>query len=155
MAEPAAAPHTKNLHSLVRSALGCMRVKHWPSDRGGQGAHRGRTFPPRAAICGLHLDAQEYFNPSFSAEHYDEHTTKKVTIAAGRITAPRCQAKAKHSQEQCRKAVMRGKRVCRVHGENLLVHVLNKAENAAQRLRLYLGGKHARNVRYALRSSVR
>ena len=56
---------------------------------------------------------------------------KTVTIAAGRITAPRCQAKAKHSQEQCRKAVMRGKRVCRVHGENLLVHVLNKAENAA------------------------
>ena len=39
-----------------------------------------------------------------------------VTIAAGRITAPRCQAKAKRSQEQCRKAVMRGKRVCRVHG---------------------------------------
>ena len=35
---------------------------------------------------------------------------------------------------------MRGKRVCRVHGENLLVHVLNKAENAAQRLRLYMGG---------------
>jgi hypothetical protein len=80
---------------------------------------------------------------------------KTVTIAAGRITAPRCQAKAKHSQEQCRKAVMRGKRVCRVHGENLLVHVLNKAENAARRLRLYMGGKHARNVRYALRSSVR
>ena len=39
-----------------------------------------------------------------------------VTIAAGRITAPRCQAKAKHSQQQCRKAAMRGKRVCRVHG---------------------------------------
>jgi hypothetical protein len=39
-----------------------------------------------------------------------------VTIAAGRITAPRCQAKAKHSQEQCRKAAMRGKSVCRAHG---------------------------------------
>ncbi|MDT2076565.1 MAG: HGGxSTG domain-containing protein [Planktomarina sp.] len=39
-----------------------------------------------------------------------------ITIAAGRITAPRCQAKAKHSQQQCRKAAMRGKRVCRAHG---------------------------------------
>ena len=38
---------------------------------------------------------------------------------------------------------------------NLLVPALSKAENAAQRLRLYTGGKHARNVRYALRSSVR
>ena len=35
------------------------------------------------------------------------------------------------------------------------VHALNKVENAAQRLRLYTDGKHARNVRYALRSSVR
>ena len=35
------------------------------------------------------------------------------------------------------------------------VPALNKDENAAQRLRLYMGGKHARNVRYALRSSVR
>ena len=33
-----------------------------------------------------------------------------VTIAAGRITAPRCQAKAKHSQQQCLKAAMRGKK---------------------------------------------
>ena len=41
---------------------------------------------------------------------------KTVTIAAGRIIAPRCQAKTKHSQQQCRKAAMRGKRVCRVHG---------------------------------------
>ena len=41
---------------------------------------------------------------------------KTVTIAAWRITAPRCQAKAKHSQQQCCKAAMRGKRVCRVHG---------------------------------------
>ena len=80
---------------------------------------------------------------------------KTVTIAAGRITAPRCQAKAKHSQEQCRKAAMRGKRVCRATVVNLLVPALSKAENAAQRLRLYTGGKHARNVRYALRSSVR
>ena len=38
---------------------------------------------------------------------------------------------------------------------NLLVPALNRAENAAQRLRLYTDGKHARNVRYALRSSVR
>ena len=37
----------------------------------------------------------------------------------------------------------------------VLVPALNKAENAAQRLRLYMGGKHAKNVRYALRRSGR
>lgn len=36
---------------------------------------------------------------------------KTVTIAAGRITAPRCQAKAKHSQEQCRERCAAAKTV--------------------------------------------
>ena len=31
-------------------------------------------------------------------------------------TVPRCQALSKRSQEQCRKAAIRGKSVCRVHG---------------------------------------
>ena len=79
-----------------------------------------------------------------------------VTIAAGRITAPRCQAKAKHSHNNsavklpCEVNVSVGFMVA-----NLLVHALNKVENAVQRLRLYMGGKPARNVRYAPRSSVR
>ena len=34
----------------------------------------------------------------------------------GRIRCPRCQAKAKHSQRQCRVPAILGKRVCRVHG---------------------------------------
>lgn len=34
----------------------------------------------------------------------------------GRAEAPRCQARAKHSGEQCRKAAVTGKRVCRTHG---------------------------------------
>ena len=38
---------------------------------------------------------------------------------------------------------------------NLLVPALNRAENAAQWLKPYTGGKHARNVRYALRNSVK
>jgi len=31
-------------------------------------------------------------------------------------TVPRCQALSKRSQEQCRKAAVRGKAVCRMHG---------------------------------------
>ena len=31
-------------------------------------------------------------------------------------TVPRCQARSKHSEEQCRKAAMKGKHVCRTHG---------------------------------------
>lgn len=34
----------------------------------------------------------------------------------GRILAPRCNARSKRSGEQCRKAAMRGKDVCRMHG---------------------------------------
>lgn len=41
---------------------------------------------------------------------------KAVTTLGGHVRAPRCQAKAKHSGAQCRKAAMRGKAVCRSHG---------------------------------------
>lgn len=34
----------------------------------------------------------------------------------GRADAPRCQAKSKRSGEQCRKAAVRGKAVCKIHG---------------------------------------
>lgn len=43
-------------------------------------------------------------------------TEPSIPILGGRGTAPRCQAKAKHSGEQCRKPAMRGKAVCRTHG---------------------------------------
>jgi hypothetical protein len=34
----------------------------------------------------------------------------------GTTKVPRCQAKSKRSAVQCRKAAMRGKKVCRTHG---------------------------------------
>jgi hypothetical protein len=38
------------------------------------------------------------------------------TKTFGNVTVPRCQARSKRSGEQCRKAAMRGKTVCRTHG---------------------------------------
>jgi hypothetical protein len=45
-----------------------------------------------------------------------ESMKPSIPIFGGRGTAPQCQAKAKHSGEQCRKPAMRGKAVCRTHG---------------------------------------
>ena len=41
---------------------------------------------------------------------------KYVTLFGQDTLAPRCQAKSKRSKQQCRKASMTGKNVCRVHG---------------------------------------
>ena len=41
---------------------------------------------------------------------------KHVSIFGQCTPAPRCQAKSKRSQEQCKKAAIRGKQVCRTHG---------------------------------------
>ena len=41
---------------------------------------------------------------------------KYLTLFEQNTPAPRCQAKSKRSQEQCRKAAIRGNQVCRVHG---------------------------------------
>ena len=41
---------------------------------------------------------------------------KYVTLFGQGTTALRCQAKSKRSKEQCRKAAMTGKQVCRIHG---------------------------------------
>ena len=41
---------------------------------------------------------------------------KHVTLFGQETTAPRCQAKSKRSQEQCKKAAIRGKDKCRMHG---------------------------------------
>jgi len=44
-------------------------------------------------------------------------TLEKYATLFGQDThAPRCQAKSKRSKQQCRKASMTGKNVCRVHG---------------------------------------
>ena len=38
------------------------------------------------------------------------------TTTFGTTEVPRCQARSKRSGEQCRKAAMKGKEVCRTHG---------------------------------------
>lgn len=44
-------------------------------------------------------------------------TPEKILIAVGgRIRCPRCQALCKATRLQCRKAAVKGKRVCRSHG---------------------------------------
>ena len=41
---------------------------------------------------------------------------KHVTLFGRDTPAPRCQAQSKRSKQQCRKAAIRGKQVCRIHG---------------------------------------
>ena len=41
---------------------------------------------------------------------------KYVTLFGQDTPAPRCQAQSKRSKQQCRKAAIRGKQVCRLHG---------------------------------------
>ena len=41
---------------------------------------------------------------------------KQTIVLFGSTKVSRCQAKSKRSGEQCRKAAMRGKKVCRTHG---------------------------------------
>jgi hypothetical protein len=48
-----------------------------------------------------------------------EHDMSKnltVLTLGGRVQCRQCQAKAKHSRVQCKKAAMRNKNVCRTHG---------------------------------------
>ena len=41
---------------------------------------------------------------------------KHINLFGKNNPAPRCQARSKRSQEQCKKAAVRGKQVCRIHG---------------------------------------
>ena len=41
---------------------------------------------------------------------------KYISLFGKNTPAPRCQAKSKRSQEQCKKAAVRGKDKCRIHG---------------------------------------
>ena len=45
-----------------------------------------------------------------------KYTEKYINLFGQDTPAPRCQAKSKRSKAQCRKAAIRGKQVCRVHG---------------------------------------
>ena len=41
---------------------------------------------------------------------------KYINLFGQDTPAPRCQAQSKRSKQQCRKAAIRGKQVCRLHG---------------------------------------
>ena len=45
-----------------------------------------------------------------------KYTEKYINLFGQDTPAPRCQAQSKRSKQQCRKAAIRGKRVCRIHG---------------------------------------
>ena len=45
-----------------------------------------------------------------------KYTEKYINLFGQETTAPRYQAKSKRSKQQCRKAAIRGKQVCRIHG---------------------------------------
>ena len=45
-----------------------------------------------------------------------KYTEKYVTLFGQDTPAPRCQAQSKRSGQQCRKAAVRDKQVCRIHG---------------------------------------
>ena len=44
------------------------------------------------------------------------HQSLNIRLFSQSNEVPRCQAKSKRSGVQCRKAAMRGKKVCRTHG---------------------------------------
>ena len=45
-----------------------------------------------------------------------KYTEKHINLFSQDTPAPRCQAQSKRSKQQCRKASMTGKNVCRIHG---------------------------------------
>ena len=45
-----------------------------------------------------------------------KYTEKHINLFGQDTIVPRCQAQSKRSKQQCRKASMTGKNVCRVHG---------------------------------------
>ena len=45
-----------------------------------------------------------------------KYTEKYINLFGQDTPAPRCQAQSKRSKQQCRKAAIRGKQVCRLHG---------------------------------------
>ena len=45
-----------------------------------------------------------------------KYTEKHINLFGQDTLVPRCQAKSKRSKQQCRKAAVRDKQVCRIHG---------------------------------------
>ena len=45
-----------------------------------------------------------------------KYTEKYINLFGQDTPAHRCQAQSKRSKQQCRKAAIRGKQVCRIHG---------------------------------------
>ena len=47
---------------------------------------------------------------------YQNTFKSHISLMGGRILAPRCQALSKRSKLQCKKAALKGRRVCMFHG---------------------------------------
>ena len=62
--------------------------------------------------------AQSKTLPLEEASTREQNMSKNLTMLTlgGRVQCKRCQATAKHSRVQCKKAALRGKNVCRTHG---------------------------------------
>ena len=56
--------------------------------------------------------------PLKEASTMEQNMSKSLTMLTlgGRVQCRQCQATAKHSRVQCKKAALRGKNVCRTHG---------------------------------------
>ena len=56
--------------------------------------------------------------PLKEASTMEQNMSKSLTMLTlgGRVQCKQCQATAKHSRVQCKKAALRGKNVCRTHG---------------------------------------
>ena len=56
--------------------------------------------------------------PLKEASTMEQNMSKSITMLTlgGRVQCKQCQATAKHSRVQCKKAALRGKNVCRTHG---------------------------------------
>jgi len=80
---------------------------------------------------------------------------KYITLFGQDTPAPRCQAQSKRSKRQCRKAAIRGKQVCRIHGGKSTGPELNKAEIVAHQQKLSTVGRHENYAKRELRSFVK
>ena len=75
----------------------------------GQCSKQSSKFYKSRGILGKELTAQKH-------RLIAVHSMEEYVTAFGTIEVPRCQARSKRSGEQCRKAAMRDKQVCRTHG---------------------------------------
>ena len=57
--------------------------------------------------------SEKFYSVCFVMPNYTE---KHINLFGQDTLTPRCQAQSKRSKQQCRKAAIKGKKVCRAHG---------------------------------------